>query len=157
MASGSAKAGVDPFTTWSERRHARECLPCADAAVHPALGGKGCQRLAIAAIAVGLAKLGWQRMDFIGGLEAQPLQVLQDGSLVLGPAALAVVVLNAKQHLAAKQAGDPPDIQHVGGMAKMQVPGGARRKPGDGAGRTRGAARRSTGAGRFRLASHSLR
>jgi hypothetical protein len=62
-------------------------------------------------------------------LEAEPRQVFDDRGLVLEPRSLAIVILDAKDHLAIARARRAPDVQGVDHMAEMQMTGRRRRKP----------------------------
>ena len=71
-------------------------------------------------------------------LESEPLQVLQRGGFVLGPASAPIVVLHPQQHATAERPGDAPDVDRVGDVTQVQVSGGAGRETGE---RSRGKAR----------------
>ena len=56
------------------------------------------------------------------GLEAEPVEVLEDGRLVLGTAADAIVVLDAQQHAPARRPRHAPHADGVHDVAEVQVP-----------------------------------
>ena len=58
----------------------------------------------------------------VGG-KAEPVQILDDGPLVLRPAALPIVVLDAQQHAAACPAGDAPHVDGVDDVPEVEEPG----------------------------------
>src|SRR5690606_32324104 len=72
------------------------------------------------------------------GLEAEPLEVLEECTLESGATADPVVVFEPQQHPAAEGARQPPDPDRIGGMAEVEAPGRRRREAGRPAGAERG-------------------
>ena len=57
--------------------------------------------------------------------ETEPLEVVQDGALVLGAVAAPVVVLEPDDHFALERLGEPPDVDRVHRVAQVEVAGDA--------------------------------
>jgi len=62
----------------------------------------------------------------------QPLEILEQGLLVLAPAALAVVILDAQQHGASGRLSHAPDVDGVYDVAEMEPSGRRGGEPSDG-------------------------
>jgi hypothetical protein len=92
--------------------------------VDPTLGHQSAERRLVDPGAIALA-LGRR----VGG-EAEPLEVLEQGSFELGSGANPIVILDAEQDSTAEGTGDPPDMEGVEDMAEMQEAGGRRRETG---------------------------
>ena len=58
------------------------------------------------------------------GFKTQPIEIVEDARLVAGPAADAIVIFHAQQHAAAVFACNPPDVDGIGHVSKMEVSGG---------------------------------
>jgi hypothetical protein len=58
-------------------------------------------------------------------LESQPRQVLEDGTLEFGPAALPVVILDPQQDPPTRLAGIAPHAQRVDDVAEVKKSGGS--------------------------------
>src|SRR6185503_12432988 len=64
------------------------------------------------------------------GAQPQTVEVVQERKLVLGPAALPVVILDAEQDAAAEASGKAPDVDRVGEVAEVEAAGRGRREAG---------------------------
>jgi hypothetical protein len=67
-------------------------------------------------------------------IETEPGKVLDNGGLTFGPTAGMVDILDAQQKTTARLARGAPTFERGADMPQMQIPGRARRKPGDDAG-----------------------
>ena len=97
-------------------------LSCAVAAVHHPARHQRLERVAIDDAALALA-----RHLFVRD-ESEPREILANRALVLGPAALRVVVLDPQHDTATVSAGHLPHVHGVAHVAEMQVAGRRRRK-----------------------------
>jgi hypothetical protein len=57
------------------------------------------------------------------GDEAEPVEVVKQRHFVLRPAAIAIVIFDPQQHLAAARARLAPYRERVGDMAEVELPG----------------------------------
>lgn len=67
--------------------------------------------------------------DGAGVVEAEPGEVFENGGIEFGPAALAIVVLDAEQDLAVAIVGGLPDVEGVDDVSQMKKAGRGRREP----------------------------
>jgi hypothetical protein len=96
-------------------------FPRATATVDETRGDQRLERSAIRGVAFALSRRNHVRR------KTKPREILEDRCLVFRPAALAIVIFDAKQHAATGRSRHAPDIQRVHHVTKMQIPsrGGA--------------------------------
>jgi len=66
------------------------------------------------------------------GHKAQPIQIVEDRALVLRPAALAIVILDAQQHPRPLLAREFPDVLGVENVTEVKIAGWGRGEAGEG-------------------------
>src|SRR5262245_2998066 len=57
------------------------------------------------------------------GIETQPVEIVEDRVLELGPASLAIVIFDPQQHAAAKRSRHPPHVERIHDVTEMQAAG----------------------------------
>jgi hypothetical protein len=116
-------------------RFERDVPAGAIAGVHPLAPAQPVQRGGVGPGAIALAKRRGPSSQLLRrayvGHEAQPLQVLQGGTLVRAAGAAPVVVLDPEQHPTAERARDAPDPDRVGDVTEVQITSGTRSEAGE--------------------------
>ena len=134
--SAGARAATSLPAVAMARRPCRERRPGAVAWVHQPVVPKPIERSHV-----------WRGVGPLSNgacirLEPQPLEILQDRDVVLGPGAFAVVILDPKEDSASGGRRETPDPDRVGDVAEMEVPSRRRGKPCPAADRIHGFSRR---------------
>jgi hypothetical protein len=140
-----AQAPCHPITEWQPARPARAGIPAAGALLRGDLltraraaveqapvverrRGRGVDSLPIALTRFAAARA--ERRGWIPiGHEAEPVEIVEQGGLEGPSRALAVVVLDAEQHVGPESSGQAPDVDGVDDMAEVQQSGRGRREP----------------------------
>ena len=82
------------------------------------------QRVERVAIDLGRVALSHERMPPFIGHESEPVEILEDGRLILRPAANAIMILEPEEHASAERARDAPRVDGVDDVAQVKIASG---------------------------------
>lgn len=72
---------------------------------------------------VGSIALPEHRVKTLVGFESEPCEIVQQRSLVFGPAPDTIVIFNTEQNSSAERTRDPPDVDGVDHVSEVEMAG----------------------------------